>query len=172
MFDVAVGGISSRTAAYTSADFDNIAAMLGRLEYDPEYKAFFRFVKNTSATALAAQIAAVAAATAKSAYTVTLAAATDSLQSFAGVRVPGATDLAQNEYGWVQVSGQATFLHSGGAATIADDGIQTSGTVAGKVEAHTDSALGALASFAIAEAVVSVLDTNVKASIVRCVFGP
>ncbi len=171
MFDVAVG---SRTEVWTDTEYTTNRAIprVGKLEYDPYYKAFFRLVKNTSATALAAQIAAVATGTAKSAFTVTLAGATDSLQNFAGVRVPGATSMAQNEYGWLQVSGQATFLHSGGAASIADDGIQTSGTVAGKVEAHTDTALGALASFAIAEAAVTTLDADVKASIVRCVFGP
>ncbi len=169
MFDVAIG---SRTEVFTDTEYTaGKCPKVGKLEYDPTYQAFFRFVKNVGSAALAAKICAVSLTTSKSAYAVEKAAATDALQVFAGVRVPGATDMAQNEYGWVQVSGQATFLHSGGAASVANEGIVTSATVAGKVEGDADTAASAKGVFAICEAAKTTLDEEVKASIVRCLFG-
>ncbi len=170
MFDVAVG---SRTEVWTDTEYttEKKIPRVGKLEYDPAYQAFFRLVKQTGATALAAKMVAVSEGTGKSAWSLELAAATDALQNFAGVRVTGATDLAQNEYGWVQVGGNATFLHSGGTATVADEGVVTSGTVAGKVEGDGNDAAGAKGIFATCEAAKTTLDQEVKASITRCLFG-
>lgn len=162
--------IGDRTSVYATTD-EGIPA-LGDVEWDPERKAFFRFLKNSGATAITEKLACTAPATSKSSFFCELAATTDALCIFAGVRVAGADSMAQNQCGWFQVSGQATFLHSGGEASVADKGIVTSASVAGKVEGTADSADGAKGVFAICEAAKTTLDEAVKASIVRCVFAP
>lgn len=164
MFDVAVG---SRTEVFdttdqASATTNGSIPALGNLQYDPTYQAFFVLLQNSGATALTAGLVGVASATDKSANKIALAAATDALQSFRGVRITGASSMAQNQIGWCQVSGNASFIHSGDTATAVDGGIVTSSTVAGKVEGAANSAAGAAGTFATAEAVVSVLDTAVK----------
>lgn len=173
MFQVQVG---DRTAVFTLEEYNNGSTpRVGDLEYDPDHKAFFRFLKNTGASAIPAQMVAVALTTNKSAYGCTLAAATDALVPHAGVRVAGATSMAQNEFGWFQVSGQASWLHSGGAAVAAEEAVVTSATVAGKVEGGAptvNTVASALATIAIAEAAVSVLDTVVKGSMRNCVYAP
>lgn len=177
MFHVMVG---DRTSVYDATDYDTNMSVprVGQLEYDPVYKAFFRFIKNVGASALTEKLVAVAAGADKTDYEVAVAAATDGLLTFAGVRVPGASSMAQNEYGWLQVSGPATFLHSGGAATVADDGIITSASVAGKVEgvaavpADATAALAnAKAVFAYCQAAKTTLDEDVKATIVYSCLG-
>lgn len=167
MFDSAVG---TKTGIYASTDLQQMQPV-GSLCYDTVYQAFFRFLKNTGA-ALAASLCATAPTTSKSSYYCELAAATDALMNFAGVRVVGATSVTQNYYAWLQVSGQASFLHSGGEATVAEKGIVTSASVAGKVEGVADSADGAKGVIAIAEAAKTTLDEVTKGSIVRCVFAP
>ena len=171
MFQAAVG---NRTQVFTATEYTNgDTPRLGDLEYDPDYKTFFRYLKNSGATSIAAQLVAMSLTTGKSAYTVTLAATTDALIPFAGVRVPGATTVAQNEQGWFQVGGQATFSHGGGQATAAEEGIVSSATTAGTVEggAPTVATVASQAGvFAIAEAAVSTA-VDCKGSIIRCVFG-
>jgi hypothetical protein len=162
----------SLTAAYTDTQYstNGLTPRVGDTFYNQSNGKKYIFLKNAGATAITAQLVATATTTQKSAFTCSLAAATDALQSFAGVRVASATSLAQNEYGWFQIGGSATFLHSGGAAVAADEGIVTSATVAGKVEGAAATAV-ADASFAFAEAAKTTLNEVVTGNIVRNVWG-
>lgn len=167
--------IGSLTEAYTSTQYDAGATpRLGQTYFDEKNGKKYIFLKNTGSSAITASLIAMALTTAKSAFTCTLAAATDALIPFAGVRVVGATSLAQNEYGWFQIGGPASFLHSGGAATAAEEYIVSSASVAGKVEggAPTVATVASLAGgFAIAEAAKTTLDEVVAANIVKNVWG-
>lgn len=167
--------IGSLTAAYTLAEYNNHESpRVGYLYYDHRTGKSYRFVKNTGSGSLAAQLVATTLTTSKGSWECELAAATDALRSFAGVRPVGATALAQNEFGYLQVGGPAVFTHSGGQATAAEEGIVTSASVAGKVEGEATGPF-TIAShpgvFAVAEAAVSVLDTDVEGIITRCLFG-
>lgn len=174
MFDVRVG---SRKDTYTDTDYTTNLSLppLGKLEWDPDYNAFFRLLKNTGAATIAASLVAVALGTDKTDFKCALAAATDAVIGFAGIRVVGATDVAQNEYGWFQVTGNGSFLHSGGQASAANEAIVTSASVAGKVEggAPTVNTVASLiATIGLCEATATVLDTVVKARLMNSVFAP
>lgn len=167
-------GVGSRTDIFTDTEYTNgVTPRVGDIEWDPDVKAFFRFLKNTGATAIAAQEIAMSLTTNKSAFGCTLAAATDALRPFAGVRRPSATSMAQNEYGWFQVGGNATFTHSGGQASAAEEGLVSSATTPGRVEGEATGPF-TIAShpgvFAVAEAAVTTA-VDCKGAITRCVFG-
>jgi len=165
---------NSLTAVYTATEVSNNHLSVGMKFYDIARKAWFIFLKNSGAAAITQKLACVALGTDKSSYFAALAAATDAVIGFAGVRVADADSMAQGEYGWFQYTGAATFLHSGGQATAANEYIVTSATVAGKVEggAPTVNTVASLAAgFALCEAAKTTLDEEVKANIVRSVWG-
>lgn len=169
MFDIRVGG---RLDVFDDTDYTTNQAVprVGTIQYDPEYNAFFKFMKNLGASTLSPKMVAVATTTDKSANACRLAAATASLQTFAGVRVPGASDVPQNSYGWFQISGNATFLSDGATTTTADVGLNTSSGTAGDVIAAPNTAAGAQGMFAVAEATVNSLGADVKARITTPAF--
>ena len=118
----------------------------------------------------------MALTTDKAAFFCSLAAATDALRPFAGVRPVGATSMAQNEYGYFQVAGSATFTHSGGQATAAEEGVVSSATTAGRVEGEATGpfTIGSHPGvFAVAQAAVSAAAADVIAMIDqgRCIFA-
>lgn len=167
--------IGSLTKSYTAAEVSaGKSPPLGYLYEDGKGKAW-KFLKNNGATAITSRLVAVALTTEKSNNLVELAAATDALRPFAGVRPPSSDSMAQNESGYFQVAGSATFLHSGGQATAAEEGVVTSASVAGKVEGEATGPF-TIAShpgvFAVAEAAKTLLDEVVTATIERGMYKP
>jgi hypothetical protein len=112
------------TAAYTAAQVSalQVCPKLGSEYQDPVTGKKYKFLKNAGATTITAQMAAVISDA--SAFTV---AVNNTLNApdFAGARVTGATDLAQNESGWFQISGNATLIlgASANALTANQEGI-------------------------------------------------
>lgn len=175
MWNAIQANLDDLKAAYTAAQYTaGTIWRLGAHFVDPKTAKKYIFLKNTGASAITARLIAMALTTDKSNFYCSLAAATDALRPFAGVRVPSATSLAQNEYGWFQIGGSAEFLHSGGAATVAEEGIVSSASVAGKVEGEASGPF-TIAShpgvFAVAEAAKTTLDETVVASITRNIWG-
>lgn len=175
MWNAIQANLDDLKAAYTSEQYTaGTIWRLGAWFIDPKTAKKYIFVKNSGSSSITARLIAMSLTTSKRTYNVTLAAATDALIPFAGVRVAGATALAQNEYGWLQVGGPAEFLHSGGAATVAEEYIVSSASVAGKIEggAPTVATVASLAGgFAIAEAAYTTLDDVVYANIVKNIWG-
>jgi hypothetical protein len=162
----------SLTAVYSSTQLTNgLSPKLGDRYEDEAGAKKYIFLQNSGSSAITASLVCMALTTDKTNFKCTLAAATDALIPFAGVRVVGATSMAQNECGWFQVSGPASFLHSGGAATVAEQGIVSSATVAGKVEGAADTAAGVTAAFAIAVAAKTTLDEVQLGNIITNVWG-
>jgi hypothetical protein len=142
--------IGSLTASYTATEYANLGLKVGMVYKDePNGKAYI-FLKNSGATAITEKLACVALTTDKQNRFCTLAAATAAVAPFAGVRVVGATSMAQGEYGWFQCCGSATFTASSDTTT-AEIGVVTSNQTAGTVEAAADTGVGSFASFGIAE---------------------
>lgn len=175
--------IGSLTAAYTATQLAaGDVPQLGQRYYDPATNKEYVFLQNAGATAIgASQCAKV---NDSSAFKVEIS---DTLSGydFAGVRPVGATDLDQNECGWFQVKGNATFIHgSSAAAIVAATGIvldDDSGHVGGVdvttgtpvTQALVDASLkSAAAVFAVADSAETAADgaTTVEADIVRCIF--
>ena len=142
----------SLTAAYTLTQYNNgITPRVGDTYFNQSNGKAYIFLKNTGSSALAASICATSLTTAKAAYTCELPAATADLP-FAGVRVVGATSLAQNEFGWFQVKGVATVT-ADAAGTTAEKYITTSNGTAGNVEVQASTyavAMGPATIFGIA----------------------
>lgn len=176
-FEIDVGNVKDDVF-----DNDDVVAgscpVPGTIFWSTEYQAFFRFLQNReAATAITEELACVASGDDRGANGVHVAAATGALQNFAAVRVPGAASMAggasfTGQWGWFQVTGLATFLCSGGTAIVADTGVVTSGTVAGKIEGVASDVASALGTFGVATEAATVLDTEVPVSITRSVFQP
>lgn len=166
--------IGSLTAVYTQTQYAAGATpRLGQVYFDEKNCRKYIFLKNSGATAIAAQEITMSLTTDKSSFFCSLSAATDALRPFAGVRAVGATSMAQNEYGWFQISGSATFTHSGGQASVAEEGLVSSATTAGRVEGEASGpfTIGSHPGvFAVAEAAVSTA-VDVKGSITRNIWG-
>lgn len=89
-----------------------------------------------------------------------LAATTNNLP-FGGVRVVGATSVAQNEFGWFQISG-AAVLTADAAGTTAEAYVTTSNATAGNVEAlASTAAVDAVNAFGIARTTTTAGVVNV-----------
>lgn len=157
------------TDTYTAAQLAaGSCPALGTEYTDPANGKKYKFLQNSGATAITASLACVALGTDKSAYKCALAAATDAVMGFAGVRVVGASSMAQNECGWFQIGGPATFT-AGATGTTVDDRVITSADAAGKVEVMAATVASHKASFG--EAVTSTTADVVVVNIDRSVWG-
>ena len=166
--------IGSLTAAYTATEFaDGDTPPLGYIAEVGNKK--YQFVKNEGATSVAAQMCVKR--NDGSAHAVEI---TDALNDvIQGVRVTGATAIAEDEYGYVQIQGNATctlgasaLATVAGEAVVADDDTDK-GKVGGidldvtatvnqtTVEATTDAIHGA-GHRVMAEAAVSTDDADVE----------
>ena len=162
--------IGTLTEIYTDTEYGTgqKCPRLGAVWHDFAAGKAYIFLMNNGATAITAQLLCMALTTDKAAFKCTLAAATASLLPFAGVRVPSATSMAQNEYGWFQVIGSAT-LSAGASTTTADLGVQSSADTAGKVEVAANTGIGAFGSFGIAQ--TSTANGDVVVHLQRNVWG-
>lgn len=176
-------------AAYTAAQYAGTSTppqsvwRVGTVWVDPATGKKYIFAKQTGATAVAAKKAVKI--TDASAFEVQINA-TLNKRGFGGVRVSGATNLAQNEYGWLQIGGNATFIFGDSArATVAGEGVvldddTDGGNIGGvdldvsstvnetTVEASVESLHGV---FGTAEAAVSTTDADVEVQIERNGWG-
>lgn len=152
--------VGSLTAAYTGTNVTDHGLYKGMIFKDYSAKKAYIFLMNNGASAITEKLVCMALTTDKQNFNCTLAAATAALEPFAGVRVTGAASLAQNEYGWFQVSGSAT-LQAGSDTTTAEFGVVSSNQTAGKVEAAPDTGVGARATFGTAETSTSSADVVV-----------
>ena len=105
-------------------------------------------------------------------------------QDFAGCRVSGATDVDEDEYGWFQISGNATLTFGDSArATVDGEGVvldddTDKGNIGGAnlavtlssaaIELVTDAVAGI---FGIAQASVNTTDADVEVNIIRNAWG-
>lgn len=153
--------------------FYNLSLSFGPIGY-------YIFLRNSGSSAIAANQVASAVATDRAWTTTTitstttptpacsLAAATNNLP-FAGARVSSATSMAQNEFGWFQISGYAT-LTADAAGTTADAYVTTSNATAGSVEAlASTNAVDAVNAFGIAETTTTA--GLVKVDLTNCVWA-
>lgn len=173
--------IGKITEVITAAEYANgvggDSPALGEEFWCKRTKTLWKFLKYVGASAsYTGKLCTVALGTNKSAFFCDLAAATDAVIGFAGIRPTTylgvtVTQPAAGEYAWWQIAGPATFLHSGGEATVADDWIVTSASVAGKVEGRTTTVASLAAGFALCEAAKTLVDQEVAANIVRSVWG-
>lgn len=112
--------IGSLTRAYTAAEYATKGEDCPQLGYvfDDEVNAKrYKFVQNKSATALAENRACSPYVTGGVTNQVIPAgAALNGI--FAGIRPDGAESLDQNEYGYVQIAGQAIGINGDSAAAI------------------------------------------------------
>lgn len=132
--------IGSLTASYTDTQYTTNTATprVGDWFYDPATYAKYIFLKNTGSASIAAQNVATSTTTQRATFVCQQAAGGTNNQAFAGCRRVGATSVAQNEYGWFQISGPAT-LTADAAGTTADSGVVTSNATAGAVEAQSST---------------------------------
>lgn len=131
--------VGSLTAAYTSTQYDaGSTPRVGDWFYDTTTKSKYIFLKNTGSASIAASDVATSTTTQRDTYLCQQAAGGTNNQAFAGARRSDATSLAQNEYGWFQISGKAT-LTADAAGTTADSGVVTSNATAGAVEAQSST---------------------------------
>lgn len=168
----------SLTEVYTSA-----VVKAGSVWIDPSNGKKYIFLLNAGSSAISAKECAITSDA--SAYSVTLNTTLNS-PSFAGVRVSGATDVAQNEYGWFQIGGNATCIFGDSAlTTTAGQGVvldddSDGGRIGGgdydvsatvnetTVEATTNAILG---TFGIAQATVNTTDADVEVQITKNIWG-
>lgn len=136
------------TAAYTATQYYNgQTPRVGDWYFDHVRNAKFVFLRNSGSASIAAKNVAVSLTTNRALAPTSGTAASPSAtpaciqaagstnnQAFAGCRVSGATSLAQNEFGWFQISGPAT-LTADAAGSTADSVVVTSNATAGAVEA-------------------------------------
>ena len=154
----------SLTAAYTATQYSKgLTPRLGDTYFDQARNKAYIFLMNDGSGAIAAKLAVRALATDLSDFHAVVASTTITGNEllFAGVRVSGATSLAQNEYGWFQVKGSATFTASSDTTT-ANLGVMTSNQSAGQVEAASADDAGIRGTFGIAETTTASGDVVVK----------
>ena len=170
------------TAAYTSAQYDaGECPPAGSVYYDEATGKKYIFLENVSATTEAQEAVCISDA---SAWQVTPNSTLN--KQFAGVRVVGATDLADTEYGWFQIGGNATMIYGdtaqavvSGSGVVLDDDSDTGriGGVIPSVSTGVDAATLTLALksiegvFGIAQASVSTTDADVEVQLVTNVWG-
>ena len=145
--------VGDLTAVYTATQYTAGATpRVGTVRTDAKGTKKYIFLKNAGASAIAAKIGAIATTTMKSSYFCTLASTTVASNEnlFAGFRVSGATSMAQDEYGWFQISGSATVTASSDTTT-AEVGVCFSNQTAGTVEASADTAAGNRTQFGVAQ---------------------
>ena len=143
----------SLTAAYTATQYTRgLTPRLGDTFFDQANNKAYIFLMNDASGAIAANLAVRALATDLADFHCVVSSTTiaDNELLFAGVRVTGATSLAEDEYGWFQVKGTATFTASSDTTT-ANLGVCTSNQSAGQVEAAADTAAGIRGTFGIAQ---------------------
>ena len=154
----------SLTAAYTATQYTKgLTPRLGDTYFDQARGKTYIFLMNNAAGAIAAKLATRALTTDKTNFYCQVASTTIAGNEllFAGVRVAGATSLAQNEYGWFQVKGSATVTASSDTTT-AELGVCTSNQSAGQVEAAADTSAGIRGTFGVAETTTASGDVVVK----------
>lgn len=143
----------SLTAAYTLTQYNNgLTPRVGDTYHDQRNSKTYIFLKNTGSSSIAASLVATSLTTSKASFACELPAATNDLP-FAGVRVVGATAVAQNEFGWFQVKGVATVT-ADAAGTTAEKHCVTSNATAGNVETQSSTyatAMGPATVFGIAQ---------------------
>jgi hypothetical protein len=121
MFNLSTANL---TAIFTAAEVtaQKICPPLGTSYQDPKNGKKYKFLKNAGATTITAKMAAVISDA--SAFKVAVGNTLNS-PDFAGARVADSTDMAQNESGWFQLSGNATLIlgASANALTANQEGI-------------------------------------------------
>jgi hypothetical protein len=161
-FPVFIG--DDKTGVFTDTNYTDGKTPRAKAWFvDPSGGRKWIFLKNSSATAITEELACMALTTDKTSGFCTLAAATANLAPFAGVRITGATSLANTEWAWFQIGGTAT-MQAGSDTTTAELGVVTSNQTAGKVEESADTGKGAIATFGIAETTTASADVEV------CIF--
>lgn len=164
-------GGTTLTGAYTATQYSaGQLPALGTVYYDAQNKKKYIFLKNTGATSIAASECATALTTDTTNFYCTIFPGDKLTSNFAGVRVVGATSLAQNQYGWFQIGGNATLKSDSGNTIAAEGGVVSSDATAGTVEAMPNTGIGALAAFAIAQTVAATATTFV-ANIFKSIWG-
>jgi hypothetical protein len=156
--------IGSLTGAYTQAQYDDgLLPRVGDTYFDQANNKAYIFLKNDASTAIAAKLAVRATTTDLANFFCRVASTTiaDNELLFAGVRVSGATSLAEDEYGWFQVKGTVTMTASSDTTT-ANLGVCTSNQSAGQVEAAADTAAGIRGTFGVAQTTTASGDVVVK----------
>lgn len=162
-FDVNVGTL---TQVWTLTEYSaGLCPKVGTTFYNENLSVgpvgWYIFLRNSQSTAIAASLVCSAllgdrvwtssSITSTTAPTPScqLAATTNNLP-FGGVRVVGATSVAQNEFGWFQISGAAT-LTADAAGTAPETYVTTSNATAGRVESLAGTAaVDAVNAFGIA----------------------
>ena len=151
----------SLTDSYTQTQYSQGSIpRVGDAIFDPSTARKFVFLKNNAASAIPPKLACVALGTDKTSKFCALAAATDGVIGYAGARVDGAANVAQNEYGWFECAGPTLFT-VGGTGVTADTPVMTSADAAGKIETYAGTAASLAASFGDAVATVSNGDVTV-----------
>lgn len=161
--------IGSLTAIYTAAQLlANECPSLGMRYRDANGDKEYIFLQNSGASAITAQLFANALGADKTNHKCALAAATDALMGFAGVRAVAADSMAQNECGWFQYKGYATLIAGATGVTI-DDQVVSSADAAGKVE--TMAATVASLKASIGEAIATASSADCLVFLSRSVWG-
>ena len=142
----------SLTAAYTATQYTNgLTPRYGDTFHDQANGKRYIFLKNLGSGSIAAKTGAVSLTTDRAAFGCRAPSTTIAGNELcnAGIRVSGATTVAQNESGWFQIGGSATVTASSDTTT-ADLGVVYSNQSAGQVEAAADSAAGIRGTIGIA----------------------
>lgn len=156
--------IGTYTDSYTDTQYTTqaVTPRVGDWFYDYSLNAKFIFLKNTGSASIAAGEIAVATTTMPATYTCKQGTGGALQEPFAGSRLytynsTTPTSVAQNEYGWFQISGNATVL-ADSTGTTAGKGVVSSNATAGKVEVVSNTFADTMNSatvFAIAQATAS-----------------
>lgn len=163
-------GGTTLIGAYTATQYAaGSLPKLGTVYIDEPNQKRYIFLKNDGATSILASEIATALTTDTTNFYCRIPTAVLT-NNFAGVRPVGATALAQNEYGWFQISGAATLKSDAGNTIAAEGGLVSSDATAGTVEAMPNTGIGALAAFAIAQTVAATA-TTFLASIFKNIWG-
>ena len=157
--------IGLTTDAYTETQYttDLTIPRRGQWYQDPANGKKWVFLENEGTASLAAQLAARATTTDKATFKCRTMSTTitDNELLFAGVRVTGATAVADDEYGWFQIGGSCTMTASSDTTT-AELGVVASNQSAGQAEAAADSAAGIRGTFGTAETTTASADVVVS----------